>query len=126
MSLTTPLKRATGLGSAHAGVHHWWMQRVTALANIPLVLFFIYSSVRFVGADYADYQAWMAHPLTASLHVLLVISVFYHATMGLQVVYEDYLSDETARRAADLATKAAAAVLATVSVFSILKLAFGG
>ena len=94
MSLRSPLAHARGLGSAKEGIHHWWSQRLTALALIPLGLWFIYSLVVMTGANYTTVIAWLANPLNAVLMLLFIISLYYHAALGLQVVIEDYTKSE--------------------------------
>lgn len=122
MSLRTPIARARGLGPGHAGVHHWTFQRLTALSNVPLVLWFIFSAVALSGATYAETVEWLASPVTATLMILLVISVFYHAKLGLQVIVEDYVHHQGARMAALAALTlvlfglAVACIVATLSV----------
>lgn len=101
------------------------MQRVTALALIPLALWFVASIAGLSGAGHAAVRDWLSSPVVAVLMVLLSVATFYHAQLGLQVVYEDYIHNRAVRMAADLATKFAAAILAVASVFAVLKIAFG-
>ncbi|MEO3435402.1 succinate dehydrogenase, hydrophobic membrane anchor protein [Inquilinus sp. CAU 1745] len=124
-SLRTPIALARGLGSAKEGVHHWWMQRLSAVALIPLTLWFVASIVAMAGADYAAFAAWISNPVVAILMILLVVATFYHAQLGLQVVYEDYIHTHLLKIAADVGTKLAATVLALGAVFAILKIALG-
>ncbi len=124
--LRTPVARARGLGSAKEGVHHWWLQRLTALALIPLALWFVASIVGLAGAPHAAVVAWLGNPLSAVLLILLIIATFYHAALGMQVVYEDYISAKWVEITVDVATKFACFLLAAVSIFSVLKIAFGG
>lgn len=126
MSLRTPLGRVRGLGSAKEGVAHWWTQRVTALALIPLAIWFVASVVSLAGADYAEVVIWLRAPVVAALMVLLLVAAFYHAALGLQVVIEDYVHEEGAKLAAILLVKAVCLVLALAGVFAVLKIAFGG
>lgn len=125
-SLRTPLARARGLGSAKHGLHHWWMQRVSAVALVPLAVWFVASLVAVAGADHAAVADWIAQPVTAVLLVLTLVATFYHAALGLQVVFEDYIGSHLLRIAVDVATKLALFALATASVFAILKIAFAG
>lgn len=122
-SLRSPLGRARGLGSAKEGVAHWWAQRVTALALIPLLLWFVVSVIALAGADYARTTAWIASPVPAVLLVVLIAATFYHAVLGLQVVIEDYIHPESLRIALILLVKAAAIVLAVAAIFAVLKIA---
>lgn len=125
MAPRSQTRRPRDLGSAKEGLHHWWMQRVTALALIPLALWFVASIAGLSGASHAAVRDWLASPVVAVLMVLLSVATFYHAQLGLQVIYEDYIHNRAVRMAADLATKFAAAVLAVASVFAVLKIAFG-
>ena len=89
--MQAPLARARGLGSARSGSRHWWLQRVTALALAPLTVWFVISFMALIGADHRTYSQWISSPLNAVLMILLVIVLFYHMTLGLQVIAEDYL-----------------------------------
>jgi len=122
----TPLQRVRGLGSAKEGVNHWWLQRISAIALVPLVIWFVASVVALTGAPLENVTLWLGSPLPALLTVLLLIAGFYHAQLGLQVVIEDYVHHEGLKVAAILLVKGAAVVLALAGVFAVLKLAFGG
>ena len=91
MGTGTGLGRVRGLGSAKSGSHHWWLQRVTAVGNIALVLWLIISLLRLPVADHTAMRAWLASPLAAVPMALLVINVFWHFRLGLQVIIEDYV-----------------------------------
>lgn len=123
MSFKTPLGRARGLGSAKEGVHHWWMQRVTAVALVPLTLWFVYAAISLVGADHAAVSAWLGHPVNAVLMLLLVAATFHHVQLGLQVVIEDYIHGEGIKIASLLGVKLGAVALAVACGFAILKVA---
>ncbi len=125
MSLRSPLGRVRGLGAAKEGVAHWWAQRLTAIALVPLSLWFVVSLAALTGADHAAVRAWVAQPLVASLLVLLIAATFHHAYLGLQVVVEDYVHNEGAKLASLLAIKAAAILLAVIGLLSVLRLLFG-
>lgn len=114
-----------GRGSAREGVGHWKLQRLTAIANVPLVLWFIVSAVSLSGADHAAVAAWLARPFSAAMMLLLVISVFWHARLGLQVVIEDYVHHEGAKIAVLIAVTFALFLLGALAVVSILKVALG-
>lgn len=118
-----PLSRARGLGAAHDGPHHWMMQRVTALTNIPLTLWAVWSILHLAKADYATFQDWIAELPNPVLLSLFVISTFYHAALGLQIVIEDYVHCECAKIASLLAVKVGLFGLAATALFCILKLA---
>ena len=125
-SLRSPLGRVRGLGSAKDGTHHWWAQRVTAIALVPLLLWFVASVVSLAGAPLPEVKAWLASPVAAVLLLALIVAVFHHAQLGLQVVIEDYVHGEGLKLAALLLVKGAALLFGGLSAFSVLKLAFGG
>lgn len=120
------LGRARGLGSAKSGTAHWWAQRVTAFALLPLVLWFVYASVRFGGMKRADVAHWAADPVVTTLLVALVIALFHHMQLGLQVVIEDYIHAERPRMVWLLLMRAATSLMALAALISVLKLAFTG
>lgn len=126
MGLRTPLGRVRGLGSAKDGTAHWWAQRLTAIALVPLMLWFAASIAASAGADHAVATAWLAQPLNAILVVLMVIAGFHHAQLGLQVVIEDYVHTEWVKVFCIMAAKLAAVALGVATVFSVLKISLGG
>lgn len=121
-SFKTDLKRVRGLGSTKEGVAHWWAQRITALALIPLTIWFVASIVHLVGATHAAVIDWVASPIPAILLILLVGAVFHHAQLGLQVVIEDYVHGEGAKLTLLLLVKAAAIVLGLTVAFAIFRM----
>ncbi len=121
----TAIGRVRGLGSAKEGVHHWWMQRVTAGGNILLMLWFFISIARLPGYAHADIVKWLASPWTAVPLILLVLSVFYHFRLGLQTVIEDYQHDAS-RVAALLLLNLFTIGAGATAIFAILKIAFTG
>ena len=125
MSLRSPLGRVRGLGSAKEGVNHWWAQRMTALALVPLAVWFVISLLGMTGADHAAVKAWVGSPVVAALLILLIAATFYHAYLGLQVVIEDYVHSEAWKLFALLAVKGAAWLLAILGVISVLVLLLG-
>ena len=125
MSLKTPLAKVRGLGSAKEGSHHWWVQRMTALALIPLTLWFVFAVAVMAGQDHATMIAWVAEPFNAVMLLLLVVLTFHHTHLGLQVVIEDYLHNEVVKIGALVAVKFGCFVLGTIGCFAILKVAFG-
>ncbi|MES2338898.1 MAG: succinate dehydrogenase, hydrophobic membrane anchor protein [Pseudomonadota bacterium] len=125
MGQGTSIGRVRGLGSAKEGVHHWWMQRVTAGGNILLMLWFFLSVARLPGYAHADVVKWLSSPWTAVPLVLLVLSVFYHFRLGLQVVIEDYQHDAS-RIAWLLALNLFTIGAGATAIFAILKIAFTG
>jgi succinate dehydrogenase / fumarate reductase membrane anchor subunit len=122
--MRSPLGRAIGLGSAKEGVAHWWAQRVTAIALVPLTLWFVISVVTLAGAERAVLVDWVRHPVPAALLVLLLIATFYHGALGLQVVIEDYFENETLRLGLLIVMRLAVIVLAALGIFAVLKLSF--
>ena len=124
--LRSPLGRAIGLGSAKEGVQHWWAQRVSAVALIVLGLWFAASLISLAGADRAAVVAWLHHPLPAILTVLLLIAVFYHAALGLQVVIEDYVHSEWLKLSTLVAMRLISIAFAVAGIFAVLRIAFGG
>ncbi len=125
MNLRTPLARARGLGSAKEGSHHWWHQRLTAIALVPLSLWFIYSLISMVGADYMTVVYWLRLPLVSVLLVLFILSLFYHTVLGLQVVIEDYIDSEWQKIACIILVKFLGVIGVLASVLSILNVFFG-
>jgi succinate dehydrogenase / fumarate reductase membrane anchor subunit len=126
MEFRTPIARVRGLGAARAGLAHWKMQRLTAISNVLLVLWFMFSVMALSGSGYEQVRAWLASPLTASLMVLLIISTFYHARLGLQVVVEDYVHHEGLKMASIVAIVLIALALAVACIVAVLKVAVGG
>ena len=120
--MRSPLSRAIGLGSAKEGVNHWWAQRVTALALVPLALWFVIAVIELAGADRALFVDWVRQPLPAVFLVLLLIATFYHGALGLQVVIEDYVESEGLRLGLLIAVRLAAIVFAARGIFAVLKL----
>ena len=125
MAYRTPIAKARGLGSARAGLQHWKMQRLTAISNVLLVLWFVFSAIALSGSGYQEVRAWLASPVTASLMVLLVISTFSHARLGLQVVIEDYVHREGAKIASLVAIALVVLALAVTCIVAVLTVAFG-
>lgn len=118
----TPLARARGLGSARTGAKHWWAQRVTAIALAPLVLWFIASFIRLAHADHAAFVSWLSTPLNTILAISLVVLMFHHAALGLQVVAEDYLHDERIKIPATVAISLTCFLLAVAGVVAIIRI----
>lgn len=122
-TLRTPLGRVRGLGSARGGTHHWWMQRVTSVALLPLTLWFVFAMVRLAGATYVETLLWIARPFNAVLLLALVGLTFHHMASGLQVILEDYVRPEGTRIVAVWLVKGLCALMALACAFSILKIA---
>ena len=122
----TPLGRARGLGSAKEGTAHWWAQRLTAIALVPLTIWFVASIVLLTGSGYDRAVAWIGEPLPAILLVLLIFVAFHHAQLGIQVVVEDYVHNGAVKLACIVLAKFAAIILGLGAIFAVLKIAFGG
>src|SRR5438270_1858612 len=89
--MRSPLGRAIGLGSAKEGVEHWWRQRMTAVALVPLALWFVIALIAHLGVDQDAAVAWLGSPIPAILMILMIGVTFYHASLGIQVIIEDYV-----------------------------------
>ena len=120
--MQSQLGRVRGLGAARSGVHHWWAERWTALALVPLTLWFVANVVRLAGAPHQAVLDWMYSPYTVVLMLALIATTFYHMTLGLQAVVEDYVHRESTRFALLLAIRGACALLALASAVSVLKM----
>jgi succinate dehydrogenase / fumarate reductase membrane anchor subunit len=123
MSIRTPLAHVRGLGTAKDGTHHWWMQRVTSIALVPLVLWFAYSMLRYSRVDYEVLQHWLSKPVNAGLLVTLLCAMFYHAKLGMQVIYEDYVRPEWLMYTLLLVTQFVLFLLGAISIVAVLKIA---
>lgn len=125
MGTGTELGRVRGLGAAKSGVGHWWHQRVTAVGNLVLVVWFIASLVRLPLLDYVSVTGWLRQPVAAIPMLLFIVSVFYHFRLGVQVFIEDYLHNEGTKLLALLALNFYALGGAAAAVFAVLKIALG-
>ena len=123
--MRTPLSRVRGLGSAKKGTEHFWMQRVTALANIPLTLFLVGALVVHAGADYATMTAFLGNPAVGVILLLLIVSATRHMQLGLQVVIEDYVHGEASKYLAVIANQFFALTIAVACGLAVLKLVIG-
>ncbi len=126
MKFRSPRSQAVGLGSAKHGFSHWWWQRVTAVALIPLVIWFVYSLLTLMGSGYDVATAWLSSPINATLMLVFIFAMLFHAQTGLQVVIEDYIHTKWVNLTLLLAVKFAAVIMAVLAVISVLKVALGG
>ena len=124
-SMRPPLGRVRGLGSAKSGTEHFWMQRLTGVANLPLSLFVIGLIITTAGSNYSAVKATLGSPLVAIPLILFVISATWHMRIGMQVIIEDYVPQEGPKVALILANTFFSFAIGLGSVFAILKLSFG-
>lgn len=123
-STRSPLARAMGLGSARTGVEHWWVQRASAVALIPLTSWFVAAVIAHTGSDHTTFIAWLRTPFPTVMMVLLVIALFYHTALGLQVIIEDYVHSGL-RFAAILIVRLGCFAVAAAGILSILEIVLG-
>jgi succinate dehydrogenase / fumarate reductase, membrane anchor subunit len=122
-TMRSPLGRVRGLGSAKGGTHHWWMQRVTSIALLPLTIWFALSAATLAGASYVETVAWIGRPLNAVLLLATIGLSFYHTAAGVQVIIEDYANQEWVKMGGILAVKAICVLLALASALAVLRIA---
>jgi succinate dehydrogenase / fumarate reductase membrane anchor subunit len=125
VSMRTPLARAKGLGAAGHGVEHWWIHRVTAVSNIPLIIAFVAIVATLAGRPHTDALRIVSHPLIAILLSLTVISVTNHMRLGMALPIEDYIHQKGLKLAALIANNFFAVLIAVICLYSILKISFG-
>ncbi len=121
-----PLSVARGLGSSKDGLGHWWKQRLTSVALVPLVLWFVVSMITLAGQDRAHVLSWMHSPFHAVVFSLFLTIGLYHANLGLQKIYEDYVQARWLQLSSSITTHFAAVLLGFAGVFALLRQAFGG
>ncbi len=126
MNLRTPLARARGLGSAKEGTGHWWAERLSSLALVPLTLWFVYAVVSVSHAGYLEAIHWIGRPFNAVMLVLFLGVTFWHGALGLAVIIEDYVHHKPYKFAALMVVKFTMVVLGAMAIFSVLRIAFGG
>lgn len=125
MNLRNPLARAHGLGSAKTGVNHWWWQRLTAIALVPLSLWFVITLMCMIGADHQTVVEWLQSPNVTLLMVLFIIVLFHHAQLGMQVIIEDYVHIGWQKLSALMLIKFLAVLAATASILAVLTVSLG-
>ena len=124
--MRTQMSRVRGLGAAHAGTAHWWSMRISAIALVPLTLWFVFSVASLVGAPHADFVAWVQNPVVAGLLILFILVGLKHSVQGLQVVFEDYIHCEGMRIAVLLVCATVHVVAAVVCVLAVLMILLKG
>ena len=124
MQYRTPLSRVRGLGSAQSGTHHWWMQRVTAVALVPLSFFAVILLDLMIHASYEQTVVWLATPLHSTVIVAWLICVFYHSALGLQIVIEDYIANDGVKIISIWTANLIFFLLALASVLAVLRIIF--
>jgi succinate dehydrogenase / fumarate reductase membrane anchor subunit len=126
MSLQTPLGRVLGLGAAKEGVQHWWVQRLTSVALVPLSIWFVVSLLALPSLDHATVAAWLRQSWSALLLILLVLTAGWHSQLGMRVVVEDYVHDTGLRTLVLVLLTFAHVLLAAAAVLAVLRVALGG
>jgi succinate dehydrogenase / fumarate reductase membrane anchor subunit len=124
-SIRTPLARVRGLGPARSGTSHFWLQRLTAMANIVLAIAFVFIVVSLTRKGYAEAAATVSRPLVSILLLLFIISATIHMRVGMQVIIEDYVENEGARVIAIVANTFFAIVVGVAGTFAVLKISLG-
>lgn len=125
MSLRSPLSRARGLGSAKSGVHHWWMQRATAVALVPLSLWLVFGLACHAGQGYDAVFDWVSNPFVATALIMYIATAFHHGQLGLQVVIEDYIHARVVNLALLFISKFGCFAFAVAGILAVLKIALG-
>jgi succinate dehydrogenase / fumarate reductase, membrane anchor subunit len=125
MSMRTPLGRVRGLGSARSGTEHFWLQRVTSVAGIPLTAGFVVIVAMLIGRNHAATVQILGSPLVALTMILFVATIVYHMWLGMQIIIEDYVNDALLKVIMAMGNTFFSCVVALASIFAILKLSFG-
>lgn len=123
MSLNTPISRVRGLGSARSGTQHWWIQKVAAVALVPLTIWFVASVVQMTKADYFTVKAWLSSPLSAILMLTYIVTGLYHLRLGIQEIVEDYIPNKGTKIFFSFAVLFGCTIIAVTCIFSVLKIA---
>ncbi len=126
MTMRSPLGRVRGLGSAKEGADHWFFEKLTALALVPLSVWFVAAVLGGIGADYATLKAWMSVPGNMTLMILLIVAFFWHASFALGTVIEDYVHHKPANVGGLIAVKFCCIFLTVFTIVSVLKIGLGG
>ncbi|MBL4802795.1 MAG: succinate dehydrogenase, hydrophobic membrane anchor protein [Emcibacter sp.] len=123
MNLNTPISKVRGLGSAKSGTHHWWMQKIAAVALVPLTIWFVASIVQLTQADYFTVKAWMSSPVSAIAMLMYIVIGIYHLRLGLQAIVEDYIHAEGMKVFLQFSILFGCTIIMVASIFSVLKIA---
>ena len=126
MKFRAPLQNVRGLGSAKDGTHHWWMQRVTAVALVPLMIWLTFGIAGIASMDYAQARAWVASPLTAVLMLATIWALFLHDKLGVQVIIEDYATNDRHKIVGVMLVNFVLILLALTAAVSVLRIAIAG
>jgi succinate dehydrogenase membrane anchor subunit len=126
MRMETPLARVRGLGSARTGARHWWIERLTSVSTLLLLVWFVVALLRLPDLGHATVVEWLSGPVNAAAMLLLVVSSFWHAKLGLQVVIEDYVHEEGNKAFLIGLLNFLVLAAGAVAVLAILKISFGG
>jgi succinate dehydrogenase / fumarate reductase, membrane anchor subunit len=126
MSLRSPLRRVLGTGAARSGVHHWWVQRLTSVALVPLSIWFVVSLLALPSLDHATVSAWMGGSWTALLLMLFVLVAVWHSQLGVRVVVEDYVHTAGLKSVILVSVTFAHVLLGAAGVFAVLRVTLGG
>ena len=126
MAMRTPIARVRGLGPARSGAHHWWLERLTSISTLLLFIWLIVSLLRLPALDQKGVVDWLASPLAAVPMLLLIVSVFWHLKLGLQVFVEDYVHEDGLRLFSIILVNFFAVSGAAFAIFAVLKIVFGG
>lgn len=122
----SPLARVRGLGAARSGVEHWWLQRASAVALVPLVVVFVAFAISLTGASHAEVAAFLGRPLPACITILLLVAAFWHLKLGGQVIIEDYVGHEGVRLGCVLALTFATFAIGLACILAVLRLVVAG